>query len=125
LTARSRLTAAVRLGRRLCRRGACGGHVLALAREDRDPGVHRHIVGVVRHQNLGQNALIDRLDLHGGLIGLDLGQDIAWLHLLALGLQPLGELALLHRGREGGHQDVGGHRQYLLGTCVRCRCAAG
>ena len=56
------------------------------------------------------DALVDRLDLHGRLVGLDLGDDIAGLDAAPFGDQPLGELALFHGRRQGGHQDLGGHR---------------
>ena len=83
--------------------------VLALSRDQADQLVHRHIGRAFRHHDLGEHALIDRLDLHRRLVGLDLGDHIAGLDGVALLLQPFGEIALLHRGREGGHEDVGGH----------------
>ena len=83
--------------------------ILALAGQHGDQLVDRHVGGAFRHDDLGQRALVDRLDLHRGLVGLDLGDHVAGLHLLAFLLQPLGEIALLHRGRERGHQDVDRH----------------
>ena len=61
------------------------------------------------HQDLAKRALVDRLDLHGGLVGLDLGDDVAGLDRVALVLQPLGEVALGHGRRQGRHQDLDRH----------------
>ncbi len=58
---------------------------------------------------LPSGALVDRLDLHGRLVGLDLGDHVAGLDGVALLLQPLGEVALLHGRRERGHQDFDRH----------------
>ena len=55
---------------------------------------------------LAERALVDGLDLHGRLVGLDLGDDVAGLDRVAFLLQPFGELALLHRRRERGHQNL-------------------
>src|SRR5581483_2639632 len=62
-----------------------------------------------RHQDLAERAFVDRLDLHGRLVSLDLGDHVAGLHPLALFLQPFGEVALLHRGRQRGHEDFDRH----------------
>ena len=40
---------------------------------------------------------------------LDLGQHVAGFDRIAFFLQPLGEVALFHRGRKRGHQDFDGH----------------
>ena len=53
--------------------------------------------------------LVDRLDLHRRLVGLDLGDDVAGFDLVAFLLQPLGKVALLHRGRQRRHEDVDRH----------------
>ena len=53
--------------------------------------------------------LVDRLDLHRRLVGLDLGDHVARLDGVALLLEPLGEVADLHGRRQGGHQDVDRH----------------
>ncbi len=70
--------------------------VLALAQDHGDRRVDLHILGAVRHQDLAQRALVDRLDFHRRLVGLDLGQHIAGFDRVAFVLQPLGELALGH-----------------------------
>ena len=59
------------------------------------------------NQDRLDHALVDRLDLHGRLVGLDLGDHVAGLHRVAHLHVPLGERALLHGGRQGRHQDVG------------------
>ena len=92
-------------------RGAGGLHVLAVAGEHRDHVVDRHILRALGHQDLGDRALVDRLDLHGRLVGLDLGDHVAGLDLVAFLLEPLGKVALFHRGRQRGHQDVDRHCQ--------------
>ncbi len=86
-----------------------GGGVLALGQDHRDRRVDRDVVGAFRHQDLAERALVDRLHLHGGLVGLDLGDDVAGFDRVALLLVPLGEVALLHRGRERGHQHFDRH----------------
>ena len=56
----------------------------------------------LRHHDLRQRALVDRLDLHGRLVGLDLGDHVARLDLVALLLQPLGKIALSIVGDSAG-----------------------
>ncbi len=102
-------------GRRLlpARRGTAVGQrggVLALAQDHGDRRIDRHVVGSFRHQNFSERALVDRLDLHGGFVGLDLGDHVAGFDGVAFFLEPLGEIALLHRGRERGHEDFNRHR---------------
>ena len=62
---------------------------------------------------LDEQAFVDRFDLHRRLVGLDLGEDVAGTHRVALFLQPFRELALLHRRRKRGHENVGRHRSSL------------
>src|SRR5665213_1319082 len=82
----------------------------ALTREHRDHGIDRHVLRAFRYHDLGERALVDRLVFHRRLVGLDLGDDIARLDLVALLLEPTRQVALFHRGRQRGHEDVGGHR---------------
>jgi hypothetical protein len=94
------------------RRAARGRlHVLAVAGQHRDDVVDRNVGRALGHQDLRDRALVDRLDLHGRLVGLDLRDDVAGLDLVALLLEPLGKIALLHRGRQRRHQNVDWHRQ--------------
>ena len=80
------------------RSARCRARVLAFRRDHADNVVHRHIGRAVRHHDLGERALIDRLDLHRGLVGLDLGDDVARLDGVTLLLEPAREIALLHGG---------------------------
>ena len=88
--------------------------------------VDRHVLRALRHDDLRERALVDRLDFHGRLVGLDLGDHVAGLDLVAFLLQPLGEVALLHRRRERGHEDVDRHRQCPRSSSARwCRMSVG
>ena len=60
-----------------------------------------------RHQDLAQDAGAERLHLHVGLVGLDLGQHVADLDRVAFVLAPLDDGALLHGGGELGEHDLG------------------
>ncbi len=91
------------------------GGVLAFGQDHGDRRVDRDVVGAFRHQDLAERAFVDRLDLHGRLVGLDLGDDVAGLDRVALLLEPLGEVALLHRRRERGHQDFDRHGRFPVG----------
>ena len=110
-----------RIGRlRPARRGALDvGGLLALAQDHRDRRVDRNVRGAFRNQNLAERALVDRFDLHGRFVGLDLGDDVAGLDRVALVLEPLGEVALLHCGRQRGHQHFNGHgRKTFYALCL-------
>ncbi len=91
--------------------GRCRGglHVLAFLRHHRDQLIDRHVGGAFRHHDLGQRAVFDGLVFHRRLVGLDLGDHVAGLDRIALLLEPLGKVALLHRGRQCRHEDVDGH----------------
>ena len=52
---------------------------------------------------------IGGLELHSGLIGLNLGQDLAGFDFVAFLNKPFGQSPLFHRGRQGGHQYFGCH----------------
>ena len=84
-------------------------HVLAFLRHHGDELIDGDVVGAFRHHDLGHDAVIDGLVFHGRLVGLDLGDHIAGLDRVALFLEPLGEIALLHGGRQRRHEDVDGH----------------
>ena len=83
--------------------------VLALGKDHRDRRIDRDVVGAFRHQDFAERAFVDGLDFHGRLVGLDLGDDVAGFDRVAFLLQPLGEVALLHRGRQRGHQHFDRH----------------
>ena len=94
--------------RRLCR-ARRRLHILAFAGQHGDDRIDRDVLCPLRHHDLGERALVDRLVFHRGLVGLDLGDHIAGLDLVALLLQPARKIALLHRRRQCRHEDVGGH----------------
>ena len=90
------------------------GLVLALAENDRNGRVDRDIGGALRNQDFPERAFIGRLDFHRRLVGFDFGNDVARFDLVAFLLEPLGEIALLHRRRQRGHEDFGRHGALLL-----------
>ena len=65
--------------------------------------------GARGHDLLEQRAARAGHQLHHRLVGLDLGQDVAHRHRVALALLPLDQAPLLHRGRERLHDDLGCH----------------
>ena len=69
----------------------CSGRldVLAVAGEHRDHVVDRHVLGALGHHDLGDRALVDRLDFHRRLVGLDFRDHVAGLDLVALFLERL------------------------------------
>ncbi len=79
-------------------------------------------LGAFRDQDLADRAFVDRLDFHGRLVGLDLGQ-ITWPDLTVSPSfnVPLGELALRHGGRQRGHQDIDRTCQLLPPSAVADR----
>ncbi len=85
------------------------GGALALAQHARDRRVDLDVLGAFRDENLAQSTFVHRLELHGRLVGLDLGDHIARLDRVTFLLQPLGKLALFHRGRKRRHQNVNRH----------------
>ena len=89
--------------------GGCG-RAFAVARELGDRCIDLHAFRTFGHQKFCDAAFVDRLELHRRFVGLDLGQDIAGFDRIAFLDVPLGELALLHGGRERGHQDLS-HRR--------------
>jgi hypothetical protein len=82
--------------------GACTDVVGAFAffQKNRDGGVDLHALGAFGHEDLADHALVHGLEFHRGLVGLDLGEDVAGRHGVAFLDQPFGERAVLHRGRE-------------------------
>ncbi len=100
---------------------------LAFASDDRDRGTDLHAVRTFCDQNLGDLAFVDGFELHRRLVGLDLGKNVAGLHLVAFLHQPLGERALLHSGGKGGHLEFDWHRlvsvKGLAGSRANAACA--
>ena len=88
---------------------AAAAGILALAGQHGDQRVDLDAFGAGRNDDLGDRALVDGLDFHRRLVGLDLGDHVARRDLVAFLDQPLGEIALFHRGRQGRHGDVDRH----------------
>src|SRR6185437_16023934 len=68
------------------------------------------MLAALGHQNLAELAVLGGFHLHGRLVGLDLGDDIAGAHAIALAHQPFDELSLLHGGRERRHENFAWHQ---------------
>ena len=82
---------------------------LAFLSQNGDGGVDLHALTAGLDQQLGDNAFLDSFHFHGGLVGLDLGDDIARFYRIAFLDEPACKRALLHGGREGGHENFDGH----------------
>jgi hypothetical protein len=85
--------------------------VLALAENQRDRRIDGDVLGALRNEDAAERALVDRLDLHGRLVGLDLRENVARLDAVAFLLGPFGELADFHRRRQRRHQNLDRHVQ--------------
>ena len=94
------------------RRGCGGGRLVdlfILRADDADLGLDRNL-GAFLNQNLAEDAGVEGLEVHGGLVGFDLGDDFAGPDRVAFLLEPFDERALGHGGAEQGHENVFGHR---------------
>jgi hypothetical protein len=91
--------------------------VLALARDDGDDGVDLDALGPAGDEDPGKDALVDCLDFHRRLVGLDLAQHLAGLDRIALGFEPARDLAFGHGRRQSGHQNIGWHRRAPSRAC--------
>ena len=87
--------------------------VLALLGQDHHALAQRDFLtgGMV---DVHDRAVVVRLHRHRGLVGLDVGQRVAFLDLVADLDQPLGDHAGLHRGAELGHRDFDRHGSFSL-----------
>ena len=70
--------------------------------------------------DLVEHAVIERLEHHVGLVGLDLGKLVAMMDLITRMLEPPQNLALLHGVGELRHRDLAAHS---LPTKGLARCA--
>src|SRR5437868_11417615 len=66
-------------------------------------------MGAFRDDDLGEGAFVDRFVIHGRLIGFDFRNHVTGPDLVAFFLQPLGQIAFLHGGRERRHKDADRH----------------
>ena len=94
------------------RRGAIARHRLALLADPPDRGGYRHR-RAGRHELLQQHPRTPGHQLHHGLIGFDLGQDITRRDRVAFVLLPLDEAPFFHRRRERLHHDLSRHGRAL------------
>jgi hypothetical protein len=83
--------------------------VLAFFEQHRDRLVDLDALRALRNNDFPDAALVDRLVFHCRLVGLDLGDDVAGMDLVALFLEPAGEIAFGHRRRQRRHADLDGH----------------
>src|SRR5450631_2038756 len=80
--------------------------LLALADDHGYRLAHRHSVALAC-DDLLEDAGVLGSELHGRLVGLDLGQDISDLYRVALAFQPRAEGSCLHRIAHLGHDHLG------------------
>jgi hypothetical protein len=88
----------------------------AFAQKHGNGRIDLHAFAAFGNQDLADAAFIDRLEFHGGLVGLDFGENVAGLDGVAFLHQPAGKLALFHGGRQSGHQDV---RRHGISPCSK------
>jgi hypothetical protein len=84
------------------------GGVLGALGEDGDHGADGGLFALL-DDDCGHRAGVEGLHFHGGLVGLDLGDGLPLLDLVALFLEPPDEGALGHGVALLGHGDFGGH----------------
>ncbi|MNS87384.1 hypothetical protein D3C72_1213260 [compost metagenome] len=87
-----------------------------------DRGVDLHAFSAFGDQDVGDFAFIDGLDLHRGLVSLDLGDHVAGGDNIPDLDVPLGQNALLHGRRQGRHQDVGHLAVSASAACATWAC---
>ena len=124
------------LGLRFCLRGVCLGFRLRLGRllgrrrfggiflgrrflfapafafafEQRNNGADLHTLFAFGDKDAADLALVNRFEFHRRLVGFDLGDDVAGLHLIAFFYEPAGKLAFLHRRGKRRHLQFNRHQ---------------
>lgn len=83
-----------------------GGEVVAGLGDDGDAGADLNGLGAVAGGDLEHDAVVLGLDVHGGLVGLDLEEYVAGGEGLALLDLPAGDVTLRHGRGQGGHGEV-------------------
>mmetsp|Transcript_6852 Transcript_6852/g.16307 ORF Transcript_6852/g.16307 Transcript_6852/m.16307 type:complete len:244 (-) Transcript_6852:107-838(-) len=91
-----------------------GADIVAILEGDHDGHTAGNFSRAGIGQNPGNETIVLRLKVHGGLVGLDLAENIAGAKFFPLGLVPLGDRPGLHCRRERRHADdlmgwVAGH----------------
>ena len=92
------------------RRGRGRLDALTITRQQGNRLADLHAIGALRHEDLGDLALVYGLELHRSLVGFDLGQDVTRFDVVAFLHQPFGKRPLLHRRRKRGHLELGRHQ---------------
>ena len=77
-------------------------HVLAFARKHGDHRIDGNVLRALGHDDLGERAFVDRLVFHRRLVGLDLGDHVAGLDLVAFLLEPRARLPFSMVGDSAG-----------------------
>ena len=90
------------LRRRGRRSGLFGGDFLAGVDHDGDRVVDLHALGAVGDEDLAENALVNRFDLHGGLVGFDFRDDIAGADRVASALSQRANVPSVMVGERAG-----------------------
>ena len=88
--------------------------LLAILEDKGDGGTDNNLT-TLGNVDIGENAFLKGLHLHGGFVGLDLGEDVTHLDLVTLLLAPAQEGALRHGVAQFGHRDLGhGSKRLVL-----------
>ena len=97
-------------GRRCSRRrGGLRRNSFPFSTNNSDQGVDGHILSACRHEDFGKDAFIHCFDFHGCLIGFNFSNHITGLNSITFAFKPLGKIALFHRRRQSGHQNIYRH----------------
>ncbi len=86
-----------------------GVGAFAILQQNGDRGVDLDALGAGGDQDLADHTFVDGFDFHRRLVGFDFGDHVAGLDGVTLVLDPLGERALLHGRRQGGHENLDWH----------------
>ena len=91
------------------RRGGDVVDSLSIFRQTGDQRADSDTLGAGIDHDACQNTLIHRLDLHRGLVGLDLGDHIAAANPITDGDHPFRQGSGFHGWRQGWHQNINRH----------------
>lgn len=98
-----------------------GVDIVASLCNDTDARSNLHSLAAIRSHDFDHDTVILGLDVHAGLVGLDLEQHITSAKRLSLLDLPGSDIALSHGRREGGHGEVLGGEASCRGgeACMR------